>query len=77
MTSQQSYEIEQLAARLGSSDADLLWLARICSASETLNHMGQLARVDAEDVIHTLRTYERVVELATRRAHGGAELIAA
>ncbi len=60
MTAQQAYEIEKLAERTGSTEADLLWLGRLCSCSETLIHLGQLARVDAQDVIETLKQYEQL-----------------
>ena len=59
MTSQQAHTLEQLATRTNSTDADLLWLARLCSADEQLVHLGQVTRVDAIDMIATLQDYER------------------
>ena len=59
MTTSQSHELEQLAKRTHSTDADLLWLARLCSADEQLVHLGQVTRVDAIDMIATLKDYAR------------------
>jgi len=77
MTTSQSHELEQLAKRTHSTDADLLWLARLCSCDETLVHLGQLTRVDAGDVIATLLDYERYmiqVEAAEYRLRTCANL---
>jgi hypothetical protein len=57
MTAEQAHEIEVLARATGSSDGDLLCLARHCAADETLTHLGKLTRVDAGDMIYTLRQY--------------------
>jgi hypothetical protein len=59
MTADQANTLEQLAERTHSTDADLLWLARLCSADEQLVHLGQVTRVDAVDMLATLRDYER------------------
>ncbi len=74
MTSEQALEIEKLAERTHSTDADLLWLARVCSADETLVHLGAVARVDAGDMIATLRDYERYMNQV--EAHGYREALA-
>ena len=57
MTSSQAHAIETLAREVGSSDGDLLFLARHCAADETLQHLGQITRVDAGDMIYTLRAF--------------------
>jgi hypothetical protein len=59
MTTAQAHELEHLAKRTRSTDADLLWLARVCSADELLVHLGQVTRVDAKDMLATLRDFER------------------
>lgn len=58
MTSTQAYEIEHIADRIKSSDGELLWLARLCSQNAALVHLGQLTRVDAEDMLRVLRDFE-------------------
>jgi hypothetical protein len=67
MTTEQSLKLEQLERRLKPSEGELIWLARICAADETLVHLGQLTRVDAGDMIHTMTEYER--HLAIDAAH--------
>jgi hypothetical protein len=57
MTTAQAHELEHLARRTHSTDADLLWLARLCSCDEQLVHLGQVTRVDADDMLATLRDY--------------------
>jgi hypothetical protein len=59
MTTEQAHQLEHLATRTNSTDADLLWLARLCSADEQLVHLGQVTRVDAVDIIATLEDYAR------------------
>jgi hypothetical protein len=59
VTSEQAVQIENLAQKAHATDADLLWLARLCSADETLVHLGNVTRVDAGDMIQTLRNYLR------------------
>jgi hypothetical protein len=59
VTTAQTHELEQLARRTHSTDADLLWLARLCSADEQLVHLGEVTRIDAGDMIATLRDFER------------------
>ncbi len=66
MTSEQALTIEQLAKRTHSTDADLLWLARLCSGRDADieiadMHMGDLNRADAAQMIETLQAYERVM----------------
>lgn len=63
MTSNQAHQIEQLSERLKPSEGELIWLARICAADETLVHLGQLTRVDAGDMIFTLTEYERFLQI--------------
>jgi hypothetical protein len=62
VTSEQALQIETLAERTHSTDADLLWLARLCSHEAGLNHLGEVTRVDAQDMIDTLKDYERYIE---------------
>lgn len=59
MTTEQAFELEQLARRTASTDADLLWLARLCSCDEQLVHLGQVTRIDAGEMIATLQDFER------------------
>jgi hypothetical protein len=59
MTSSQAHRLEQIVKRLGASDGELLWLARHCAVDDSLVSLGALSRVDAEDMIETLETYER------------------
>lgn len=59
MTTQQAHQLEKIVARIGASDGELLWLARICAADETLVSLGHLSRVDARDMIWTLEQFER------------------
>lgn len=63
MTTNQSHELEQLQQRLAIDDGSLLWLARVCAADEGLVHLGALRRIDAGDVLFTLREYERFLKL--------------
>ena len=69
MTTDQSLKLERLERRLKPSEGELIWLARICAADETLCHLGQLSRVDAGDMIYTLTEYERYLAIdAAQRA---------
>ena len=68
MTSNQAFELETLARVTDSSDADLICLARHCSANEQLIHFGQLTRADAEDMLDTLRKYRYFQVMRGERA---------
>jgi hypothetical protein len=59
VTSNQAHELEKLAERTHSTDADLLTLARVCSQDAGLEHLGNLTRESAGEMIATLRDYER------------------
>jgi hypothetical protein len=66
MTSQQAHTLEALAKRTHSTDADLLWLARLCSGRDADievadMHLGELTRAEAAAMIETLEAYERVM----------------
>ena len=62
-TATQAHELEQLQQRLAIDDGSLLWLARQCAQDAALVHLGALRRVDAGDVLFTLREYERFLKL--------------
>lgn len=59
MTTEQALKLEKIRERVHPSDGELLWLARQCSQNAQLVSLAQLTRVDAEDMITTLETYER------------------
>jgi hypothetical protein len=69
MTSTQALQLERLAERLNISDGELLWLARVCSADETLCRFDKVTRVDAREMIGTLEDYERYDEWFRRNVH--------
>ena len=64
MTSTQAEDLKQLARLTHSTDADLLWLARLCSGRDADVeiadiHFGEITRAEAEEILRTLRDYER------------------
>jgi hypothetical protein len=72
MTAEQAYELETLQRITKSSDGEMLRLARECAQDTQIESFGHLHRIDAEDMLRTLREYRYYTEIAAmgRRLNG-------
>ena len=70
MEASQAWELETLQRVTETSDAELIRLAQECAQDSGLLHLGELTRVDADDLIRTLRQYRyfRQIEALDREA---------
>jgi hypothetical protein len=64
MSPEQAYELETLQRITGSSDGDMLRLARECAQDPALDWMGEMSRSDAGEMIEVLRTYRYYRDVA-------------
>lgn len=59
MDREQAEVVRVLAKQHRSSSAEVLWLARVCSANEQLMSLEQLTKEEAADLIYNLQAFGR------------------